>query len=182
MKADLEGEKPQNQKRPKHPLSRRLECGPCGSAPAYDPVYQGFVRGFIPEEEVAITIPTHRAERDSLIAELQMLALPPSVVSLHPAAVTAYVKAVERLEVTLESAARSGRQVIVHPPTPDAGVAAEVRGYLSKLIGEDLFPNTKVPGGHGSGRGTRTPDTRIMMQILSQRFQRLKTPTFVKLD
>jgi hypothetical protein len=54
-------------------------------------------------------------------------------------------------------------RVIVTPSTAGQPVEMELRGRLSALIGQSVFPERSLSGGAGgSGGGTRTPNARII--------------------
>ena len=66
-----------------------------------------------------------------------------------------------------EPATAKSELVVVFRPEADRGVWIEVKGRLSALVGEKAFPDATIVGRiNGSGRGTRTPDTRIMIPLL----------------
>ena len=157
----------------------KIEARLAAAERAYDRAYQGYVKGFISEDEAAVTIPTLRTERDAIRFELDGCDKAPTVLRLHPTAIASYLSAVDQLDKALERDAADGEtesraafrelveRVVVHAPRADRGVWIEVKGRLSALVGEKAFPDATIVGGiDGSGRGTRTPDTRIMIPLL----------------
>ena len=148
---------------------------------AYDRVYRGYIDGIIDEEESARELPRLRAEKKRLQDELAGLDEPPKLVTLHPAAVKHYLAAIEALAQTIRAGSAFGAEsktslrdliatVTVHPARVGEAPEISIEGHLTKLVGGDHFPTRRVGGGtgefDGSGRGTRTPDTRIMIPLL----------------
>lgn len=145
---------------------------------ALDRTVEGLVRGRISEEEADRLLPDLRKERDRLKAEVAALDEPPKLVTLHPAAVDAYLAKVDRLAAALAGdpgsmiehveAVRALVETVVVEPAP-TGVTPDltITGFLARLCGNWAFPQCTLRGGSsGSGGGTRTPDTRIMIPLL----------------
>ena len=102
------------------------------------------------------------------------------IVILHPAAIEQYRADVERLAALaaehsdfaesaelIEAVRRLVAGVIIHAEPYGRGFNVEVQGRLAQLTNSDLFPGRSEGGGiSGSGRGTRTPDPRIMIPVL----------------
>jgi site-specific DNA recombinase len=102
------------------------------------------------------------------------------IVTLHPAAIEQYRADVERLAALaaensdfvesaelIEAVRRLVAGVIIHAEPYGRGFNVEVQGRLAQLTNSDLFPSRSEGGGiSGSGRGTRTPDPRIMIPVL----------------
>ena len=102
------------------------------------------------------------------------------IVILHPAAIEQYRADVERLAALasehndfvesaelIEALRRLVAGVIIHAEPYGRGFNVEVQGRLAQLTNSDLFPSRSEGGGiSGSGRGTRTPDPRIMIPVL----------------
>ncbi len=124
----------------------------------YDRAYQGYLKGFLAEDEASVTLPKLRAERDQLRAELAASDEPPKVITLHPAAIKAYLASINRLEVVLAQHAVEGDEeprkalrdlieaVVVHPPNDDRIVMIDIKGQLAKVVGESLFPSGRLRG------------------------------------
>ena len=136
----------------------KIEARLAQAARAYDRAYQGYVRGFISEDEAAVSIPALRAERDGVQAELDACEQAPAVLQLHPATVKSYLAAIDRLEATMAQSEVDGdagsrqalrdlvESVVVFRPEADRGVTIEVHGQLSALVGEEAFPSETVRG------------------------------------
>ena len=157
----------------------KIEARLAAAERAYDRAYQGYVRGFISEDEAAVTIPALRAERDGVRDELALCEAAPTVLRLHPNFVASYLDAIDQLEQEMELGAANGpglsrmafrelvERVTVHAPSAERGVWINVDGRLAALAAIGAASNaTRVGGIGGSGRGTRTPDTRIMIPLL----------------
>ncbi len=137
---------------------------------AYDRAYNGYLQGFISEQEASTSIPALRAERDRVRAELLACDEPPRVLQLHPEAIKRYLASINRLDLTLAQTAVDGDEeprqalrdlvdrVVVKPPDADRIVTVEVHGHLSRLLGEDVFPSLLVRGGSMvAGEGLEPP-------------------------
>ncbi|MEN3347505.1 MAG: site-specific recombinase, partial [Bradyrhizobium sp.] len=120
-----------------------------------------------------------QAERDQVKAQLAAAAAADQVVTLHPAAVDRYLADIKRLaDVATDAAALDEPElvatlrslveaVIVHAPANSNEVTVEIRASLSELtLPGPLVKRTGSGGIDGSGRGTRTPDPRIMIPVL----------------
>lgn len=98
----------------------------------------------------------------------------PEVVELHPATVEHYFETIDTLiwklidlnpqfdRELIETLHKIIARITVFPTT-DQGFTFEVTGWLQSLIW--VVPG-HVRGMFGSGGGTRTPDTRIMIPLL----------------
>ena len=137
------------------------------------------MKGFISEDEAAVTIPTLRAERDAIRADLDAAGRAPVVLRLRQSAIASYLAAINRLEQALERDAMDGeiesrlafrelvQTVVVRAPRDGSDVWLTITGSLAQLAHEAGTANARNVGGiGGSGRGTRTPDTRIMIPLL----------------
>ena len=140
---------------------------------------QGFAKGFVSEEDAGRLLPALKVEQDRLAVDLAGLTATNAVIELHPTAVTAYLDAIDDVRGLIAMGSGEGSEVsknalrdlietvTVFPPTPQDGVVIEVAGQLASLIGGQHFPSARISGGMcGSGGGTRTPDTRIMIPLL----------------
>jgi site-specific DNA recombinase len=115
------------------------------------------------------------AERGALAAELAALARSAPVIALHPASLKRYRADVERLAELLAGSDEGAAELIaavralvarvtVHAPPGARDLRVEIHGRLAELTGA---PGLVAEGGiDGSGGGTRTPDTRIMIPLL----------------
>ncbi len=120
-----------------------------------------------------------RTERKRLEADLASAEKPPETVALHPTALARYRQQLEDLRKALSSESlgddrepvRALRElvagIVALPTPPGAPIEVEVRGRLAALIGHaGISGSQNVGGKSGSGGGTRTPDTRIMIPLL----------------
>ena len=126
-------------------------------------------------------------EKAAVAADLSAAQEPDNVVALHPAALTEYRAAIAALSVHLETETPDEggafietirgliSRVIIKAEPNTKGFEIELRGYLAELCGLEgiEIPDVSAiaaeasPGGNGgSGRGTRTPDPRIMIPVL----------------
>ncbi len=97
------------------------------------------------------------------------------VVALHPGAIAHYRTQVEDLHTALAAGDLTGSGAVdafralvstVIVGAKAEGLQIELRGRLAELTGAPAFPEGVVWGNSGSGGGTRTPDTRIMIPLL----------------
>ena len=114
-----------------------------------------------------------RAERDRLKRELEAQGKPSNIIELHPRAVTRFRENIESLsqivalkdgepDADIVSAFRElVAAVIVHQAGKGEPYALQIKGHLTSLLKSGI-----VGDNDGSGRGTRTPDTRIMIPLL----------------
>lgn len=156
----------------------RIERKLAAAEREHERVYRAYVKGLIEEDELERELPPLKVVRDRLRSELAATDEPPRIVSLHPAAVTAYLRAIDTLHETIAAGAEHGEEskqalrslidkIVVMPGAAGASPALRIDGHLTKLIGGEHFPSRNIVGGaDGSGRGTRTPDTRIMIPLL----------------
>ena len=90
----------------------------------------------------------------ALRAELAATAEPPTVIALHPAAMTSYLRTINRLADTLSDHAIAGANrgslvadfralvdhVVVDAPVDGKIISVEIKGRLASLIGGRPFP------------------------------------------
>ncbi len=130
-------------------------------------------KGLIEDEEAAFLLAPLRAERDRLKRELEAQDKPSNIIELHPRAVTRFRENIESLsqivalkdgepDADIVSAFRElVAAVIVHQTSKGEPYALQIKGHLTSLLKSGI-----VGDNGGSGRGTRTPDTRIMIPLL----------------
>ena len=103
------------------------------------------------------------------------------MVTLHPAAIKAYLEAINRLEVALAAHAAEGEDepgralrdlvetVTVHSPGSDGVVHVTIAGRLASLVGASLFPSTTVQGGSTvAGEGLSANALKSLILLLFQ--------------
>jgi site-specific DNA recombinase len=128
----------------------------------YERTRNGFIKGFLTEAETQETLPSLRAERDALRADLAAAEEPPKVVVLHAGIVNAYLASIDRLEDMIRAdrleGASSSRDVlrgllhsvVVHKAGADGTVDIEVVGRLASLIdgpgGRADLPGARIVG------------------------------------
>ena len=134
-------------------------------------------KGLADLDTIGPRIKTLEQERDQVKAALLQVAQSSQVVTFHPAAVDRYLADIRRLaDVATEAAALDEPElvatlrslvdaVIVHAPPNSNQLTVEIRASLSELTMPGK-PLVKAGGIDGSGRGTRTPDPRIMIPVL----------------
>jgi site-specific DNA recombinase len=118
-------------------------------------------------------------ERRETKAALAAAGAAAEVITLHPASIERYAADVNRLADLatdnadlVESAElvailrRLVAEVIVNAEPGGRGFSIEVKGRLAELTGATTFPSRSGGVIDGSGRGTRTPDPRIMIPVL----------------
>jgi hypothetical protein len=117
-----------------------------------------YVKGLITEAEAEQQLPKLRRERDQIAAELASTEQAPNVLTLHPSAVSEYLRQVEELAETLSSHAHNGmdkasevlrslvHSVTVYPNVPREGFEVEVRGRLAELVGGKAFSTGQFSG------------------------------------
>ena len=88
-------------------------------------------------------------------------------------AIAKYKEQLETLEHRLRSYEAESRvetsaalRALVASVTVWPDYTFEIIGRLEELIGGKIYPSVKRWGTGGSGRGTRTPDPRIMIPVL----------------
>ncbi|MCR4266451.1 recombinase family protein [Nitratireductor sp. ZSWI3] len=120
------------------------------------------IKGVLAEDDAKAEIARLKAERATIVAELEQTDEAPKVVELHPAAVRAYLDAIERLATTLRENGEHGHQEAYKPirdlvdsvtiqPMVNGPFMIEVTGHLQKLIGGAHFPHARLGGYGGSG-------------------------------
>ena len=136
----------------------------------------GYAKGFLTDADLATRLPTLKTERQELEQELAEVPREVNVVALHDKALSQYEIKLAQLREELQAGVDDGNSagakglrelvdsVIVYP-NRQGGVGVKIQGKLNALIGADGFGNLGVVNG-GSGGGTRTPDTRIMIPLL----------------
>ena len=147
-----------------------------------DRAVEAIIKGLVDPETLRTRIKELETERDRLKAELAAAAQAP-VLTLHPGAINAYGRTLDDLATALASSAGSGDpevinkfralvQAVIVTPLDKATshavrVEIEIKGRLAALTGIPAFPDRFQCGDSvGSGGGTRTPDTRIMIPLL----------------
>jgi len=111
------------------------------------------VKGIFSEAEARSRLAELRAERNDLEKRLQAMPEAPKVIALHPALVTRYLAALERLGDELATSDRSSAElraavrdvieaVVLNPPAArGAGTSIEIRGTLGRFVQEgDAVP------------------------------------------
>lgn len=111
------------------------------------------IKHVITDQEAQKRLPDLRAERDRLAAELATLEEPTKIVTLHPAAVEAYLSGIERLDELInedlaagdQEAARTIRglieRVTVRPAPTGIDPDLVLEGSLAGLVGSLLQPS-----------------------------------------
>jgi site-specific DNA recombinase len=99
-------------------------------------------------------------------------------VALHPTAIDRYRQSVGRLTALLtsqpvqhvaelvETVRALILAVVVHAKPNSTGFEIEIKGRLAELTDAPIYPSNARGEYGGSGRGTRTPDPRIMIPVL----------------
>jgi len=116
--------------------------------------------GVLEAEDVGDRIAAMKAEKKKLEERIGRTEQSKSPVALHPTAITSYLHSVENLEQSIRCNSLQGSEesknalrelaeaVVINPPENDeSGIKIEVRGYLSRLMGSDLFPQRSYQGG-----------------------------------
>jgi hypothetical protein len=125
------------------------------------------IKGTIAEEEAEHRIATTRAERDRIKAERTAAPMAEKAIALHPAALKRYERELERLQETLEAGIAAGDTeataairdlvetvTVTRDPKRLGGVQVEIRGRLTALLGESVYPDrirSAVGGIDGAG-------------------------------
>jgi hypothetical protein len=122
-------------------------------------ILTGYTKGFITEAEAGETLPSLRAERDAIKAEIEASEEPPKVVALHPAALTHYMRAIDELDAAIRAGVAAGSEasrralrdlverVVVIAAKRNGTVAIDIHGKLAGLIGGNVFPHARIRGG-----------------------------------
>jgi site-specific DNA recombinase len=135
---------------------------------ALDVAVRSLIREIVSEEEAEREIVAARQERDRLTAELATAPLAEKAVELHPAALKRYERQLERLQQTLEAGIAAGDTeaaqairdlvesvTVTRDPNRFGGVQVEIRGRLTALLGESMYPDRirSVVGGIDGAQG-----------------------------
>ncbi len=142
----------------------------------------------IEPEDAKEQISVLRARKHSLEEDLAQAPEPVNVVSIHPVAAQRYEEMISQINLELQNTGSVNpgsvgasllRELIETVDVyrgPDAGrVEVQVKGHLNVLLSEGTTaysrsvvngPRNPGRGLGGSGGGTRTPDTRIMIPLL----------------
>jgi site-specific DNA recombinase len=124
-----------------------------------DRTVTALVRGLISDGEAEAHLPGLRAERDRLTAELATIDKPPKIVTIHQAAVDAYLRDLKRLDELINSDLAEGDDglarmirnlisaVTVMPAPAGTSPAIEVKGHLAALIESAGGPPGSPTGG-----------------------------------
>jgi site-specific DNA recombinase len=119
------------------------------------------IQGRITEAEASAHLPALRQRKAELAAQLASAAAPPKLIKLRPAAIEAYLRDLEHLEVVINSdladgdqtAARAVRGMIetvtIMPTSAGSVPGIIVRGELGSLLGLDTFAHAPGVGGAG---------------------------------
>lgn len=117
----------------------------------YTRTRDGFIKGFLTEEEAGEVLPSLRVERARLQAELAAADEPPKVVALHAGVIDSYLAAIDHLQDAIRAGAKEGsgasrdtlrgllHSVVVHKASHDGKVDVEVIGRLANLIGNNVI-------------------------------------------
>ena len=137
----------------------RLERDVARTQGELDRTIDALIKGRLSDAEADTRLPELRAARDAATAALAASAEPPRVVTLHPAAVDAYLKNLDRLadligddlqrgDAELANALRSLIETVTVTPTLDRGKPQiTIAGHLASLIDRDAFPQGSIRGG-----------------------------------
>ena len=124
-----------------------------------DRTVHALVRGTLSEDEAEAHLPSLRAERDRLGAELAATPEPPKVVTLHPASVKAYLADLARLDQLINKDIEEGDHALAHclrcliqtvtivPSAAGTAPEIEIRGHLATLVAS-TFGERSRSGGH----------------------------------
>jgi site-specific DNA recombinase len=142
-----------------------------------DRLVDAIADGLITKEEAGQRMPNLRTAVETAKAALATAGEPPKVVTLHPKIVDQYLRDLDRLDAMIAADLSAGDDGLANAlraivdrvsviPAP-ARQAPEIRieGHLETLL-KRSFGECPVRGERGSGRGTRTPDPRIMIPAL----------------
>jgi site-specific DNA recombinase len=131
------------------------------------------VRGIVDPEDMRERIASLKQEKKKIESELARLQASKSPVVLHPTAMASYCQCVDNLEQAIRTNSLHGSEesknalrelvdsVIISPAQKgEKGMRIEVRGYLSRLVGGDLFPQRSFKGGTMVAEEGLEPPTR----------------------
>ena len=131
------------------------------------------IRGVLEAGDVGDRIAALKAEKKKLEGQISHIEQSKSPVALHPTAIASYLHSVENLEQSIRRNSLQGSEesknalrdlveaVVINPPENDqSGMKIEVRGYLSRLTGSDLFPQRSYRGGAVVAEEGLEPPTR----------------------
>jgi site-specific DNA recombinase len=131
------------------------------------------MRGIVDPEDVRERIACLKQEKQKIEGELERLQSSKIPVTLHPTVMASYSKCVDELEEAIRAKSLEGSErskmalrelvdgVVVYPASSDeSGMRIEVRGYLSRLIGGNLFPQRSYQGGKVVAEEGLEPPTR----------------------
>lgn len=120
-------------------------------------------KGIVAVETISARLGELEAEKKEVTAAISRGDDEAPTIALHPQAVERYRQDIAALAKALPNAVDAGageafrslvQSVIVRPPPAGAQPVLEVVGSLSRLIGHDVFPSTRMVGGpSGSGGG-----------------------------
>jgi site-specific DNA recombinase len=130
------------------------------------------MRGVFEAEDIRERITALKAEKKRLEGEIGRIEQSRAPIALHPTAITSYLRSVENLEETVKSNSIASQEskmalrelvdgVVVSPPDKAKDrMRIEVRGYLSRLVGGDLFPQRSSQRGKVVAEEGLEPPTR----------------------
>jgi site-specific DNA recombinase len=149
-------------------MQTRLAAINCEIQRALDAVMQHVFDADDVKDKVAAL----KQEREKLHQEIARSQSATPIV-LHPTAITSYLESVSQLETVIRANSLAGSErsrtalrelvdaVIVCPPEEGrTGAKIEVRGYLARLVGGDLFPQRSYQGGKVVAEEGLEPPTR----------------------
>ena len=114
------------------------------------------IKGVLREEEGRARLDELKAQVEEAERELSSLEEVPQIIALHPATIESYIATVDRLAGGLSEHA-----------TAEDDRGSLVANFRALVHSVTVHPNAPREGfqvrTHGSGGGTRTPDTRIMI-------------------
>jgi site-specific DNA recombinase len=131
------------------------------------------VRGIVEPEDMRERIASLKQDKKKIEGDLERLESSKRPIALHPTAMASYMQCVENLEQVIRTNSLQGSEdsktalrqlvdaVVIYPPPKDeSGMRIEVRGYLSRLVGGDLFPQRSYKGGMVVAEEGLEPPTR----------------------
>jgi site-specific DNA recombinase len=138
------------------------------------------VRGIVEPEDVRERIAGLKQEKQKIEIDLERFQSSKTPVVLHPTAMASYFRCVDDLEQSIKINSLHGSEesksalrelvdsVVVSPPDKAADrMTVEGAGLPLPACRRQFVPAAFFSGGKdGSGGGTRTPDTRIMIPLL----------------
>jgi site-specific DNA recombinase len=136
-------------------------------------IIDAVAKGVLEHDDVRERLPRLKTERDALQQEIDQIEMSKAPIALHPTAITSYLDSVERLEQVIRGNPLQGNEesktalrklvdsILIHAPdTEGRGMRIEVRGYMSRLVGGDLFPQRSFQGGMVVAEEGLEPPTR----------------------